>query len=221
MRLFNLCSAQSFDAFKQRLLQEEQEKDERIARKIAQLQAREARKQQKQHARQTSPAPTPEVPPERPLAAGDYVRIIGHDMPGEILAVQGRQLRIAVGQITTTVPCDRVERISGQAYRKAFKNTAPSVPSLPVYDMHEQRLKFVDHQDVRGMRAEEALRILGPWIDEAAMLGIHEIKILHGKGTGALRQTIRDYLRRCDEVDSFADEDVQQGGAGITVVQIK
>jgi len=87
--------------------------------------------------------------------------------------------------------------------------------------IHEKKLNFKQDIDVRGMRGDEALQTVMYYIDDAIQLGVSRVRILHGTGTGALRQIIRDYLSSVNGVAHFADEHVQFGGAGITVVDLE
>ena len=88
-------------------------------------------------------------------------------------------------------------------------------------DIASRRLNFKDNVDVRGMRAGEALEVVEDLVDDALMVGVSEVRILHGKGTGALKEEIRRYLRTVDEVATIADDHADRGGAGITVVTFK
>ena len=87
--------------------------------------------------------------------------------------------------------------------------------------MYEKKLDFHTDIDVRGMRGEEAVRAVTYFIDDAILLGVGRVRILHGTGTGILRTLIRDYLRTVPGVHAFRDEHVQFGGAGITVVDLE
>ncbi|MCX6224237.1 MAG: Smr/MutS family protein [Bacteroidia bacterium] len=86
--------------------------------------------------------------------------------------------------------------------------------------MENRRLSFSPSLDIRGLRADEALRKVTEFIDEAIMIGSGELKILHGKGDGILRHIIRDYLSGVDVVSRYDDEDIRFGGTGITVVKL-
>ena len=87
--------------------------------------------------------------------------------------------------------------------------------------MSQRKLKFHPEIDMRGMRADEALQAVIYFMDDARMLGVHHVRILHGTGGGVLRQLVRDYLKTLSFVASFRDEHVQLGGSGITVVELE
>lgn len=148
----------------------------------------------------------------KPLAVGDAVRLIGQSSPGEIMEISGKKAIVAFGMIKSTVDINKLERMSANQLKKEKK--ASNTRDL----LHERKLNFRQDIDVRGMRGDEALQAVMYFVDDAIQLGISRVRILHGTGTGALRQIIRDYLRSVNGVAHFQDEHVQFGGAGITVV---
>ncbi|MBR5053776.1 MAG: Smr/MutS family protein, partial [Bacteroidaceae bacterium] len=87
--------------------------------------------------------------------------------------------------------------------------------------IRQKHLDFKQEIDVRGMRVDEALQAVTYFIDDALLVNVARVRILHGTGTGALRQVIRQYLATVSGVVSFHDEHVQFGGAGITVVEFR
>ena len=123
------------------------------------------------------------------------------------------------GSIKSTVPIDKLEKVSQRQLKKEIKAT-PSDSNMREL-IHERKLKFKPDIDVRGMRGDEALQAVMYFIDDAIQLGISRVRILHGTGTGALRQIIREYLGTVDGVTHFQDEHVALGGDGITVVDLE
>ena len=121
-------------------------------------------------------------------------------------------------RIRTTIDLKRLEAISNSEYKKVTRSLRPTTASSASYDTAERRVHFSQQIDVRGMRASEALDATQEFIDDAIMLGFSEVRILHGKGTGALKEEIRKYLRTVDLVASAKDEHEESGGAGITAV---
>ena len=183
-----------------------------IARKMQQLRDRAARKQQKA----ALPKPRPE---DEPLKPGDAVRLKGQTSAGEVIEVAGNQATVAFGMIKSTVKLDRLERVSrNQLKREAQKATFLSEQTTD--EMHEKRLNFKQEIDIRGMRGDEALQTVTYFIDDAIQVGAQRVRILHGTGTGILRQLVRQYLSTVPGVRNFHDEHVQLGGAGITVVEL-
>lgn len=149
------------------------------------------------------------------LQAGDTVRLKGQTSPGKIMEVDGKKATVAFGMIKTTVPLSQLERVSGRQIKREAK--ASNVRDL----LHERKLNFKPDIDVRGMRGDEALIAVTYFVDDAIQLNIPRVRILHGTGTGALRQIIREYLSGVNGVARFQDEHVQFGGAGITVVELE
>ncbi len=137
-------------------------------------------------------------------------------MVGVVQSVKGRKAQVAFGQILTTVDRKMLTVVSNSEFREATRpQTARTVVSA---DISARKLSFKDHIDVRGMRAAEALDAVQDFIDDALMVGVGSVSILHGKGTGALKEEIRRYLRTVPEVESARDEHADRGGAGITIV---
>jgi DNA mismatch repair protein MutS2 len=150
----------------------------------------------------------------KPLAAGDTVRLIGQNSPGEIMEVSGKKAVVAFGMIKSTVDLTKLERVSANQIKKEAKSS--NTRDL----LHERKLNFKQDIDVRGMRGDEALQAVMYFVDDAIQLGVQRVRILHGTGTGALRQVIREYLGSVNGVARFQDEHVQFGGTGITVVDL-
>ncbi len=197
--------------FKERM-SDKQEEDDRIARKMAKLKERNERKKQKQKA--------PVQFDRDVIEVGDHVRLKGQTTPGTVLEVQDKEAVVAFGMIKSMVKLDRLEKVSkGQIKRDMQKSTFVSEQTSD--QMHEKRLHFKQEIDVRGMRGDEALQTVTYFIDDAIQVGAQQVRILHGTGSGILRQLIREYLRSVPGVRSFHDEHVQFGGAGITVVELE
>jgi DNA mismatch repair protein MutS2 len=148
------------------------------------------------------------------LQTGDFVRLKGQTSVGEIMEIFGKKALVAFGVIKSTVDLEKLEHVSSNQLKKEAKtsNTRDLI--------HDKKLNFKQEIDVRGMRGDEALQAVMYFVDDAIQLGISRVRILHGTGTGALRQIIRDYLRTVSGVAHYADEHVQFGGVGITVVDL-
>ena len=197
--------------FKERI-GDKQEEDDRIARKMAKLKERSERKKQKQ---KTSVSFNRDV-----IEVGDNVRLKGQTTPGTVLEVQEKDAVVAFGMIKSTVKLDRLEKVSkGQIKRDIQKSTFISEQTSD--QMHEKRLRFKQEIDVRGMRGDEALQTVTYFIDDAIQVGAQQVRILHGTGSGILRQLIREYLRSVPWFRVFHDDHVQFGGAGLTVVEFE
>lgn len=190
-----------------------QEEDDKLARKMAKLKERTERKKQKQKA-SVQPVFNRDV-----IEVGDAVRLKGQTSVGTVMELQEKQATVAFGMIKSTVKLDRLEKVSKNQIKKEIQKST-FVSEQTSDQMHEKRLHFKQEIDVRGMRGEEALQTVTYFIDDAIQVGAQQVRILHGTGTGILRQFIREYLRSVPGVRSFHDEHVQFGGAGITVVEL-
>jgi DNA mismatch repair protein MutS2 len=198
--------------------------DARIDARIERLREREEHRRLRRAARQEEGAKQPEInkepPPARPLAVGDKVRIRGQGAVGEVMQLSGGKAVIGFGQILTSIDAGRLERISRDEFRAITKERQALTAHSASYDASKRRLDFSRQIDLRGQRTADALAAVQEYVDEAIMLAIPEIRILHGKGTGALKEEIRRYLATVGGVASAADEDEKFGGAGITVVRL-
>lgn len=149
---------------------------------------------------------------------GDNVRLDGSTTVGKVLQIQGTQALVAFGMLKTTVDVARLRPTIAKVQSGAGK--ASFISASTTDSMRNRQLDFKQEIDVRGMRADEALQAVTYFIDDAIQFSAQRVRILHGTGTGALRQCIRDYLSTVRGVGSFHDEDVRFGGAGITVVNL-
>ena len=126
---------------------------------------------------------------------------------------------MAFGSLKTTVKTDRLELSNAQPQKQEIAKS--TFVSTQTHDsMYEEKLNFKQDIDVRGMRGEEALQAVTYFVDDAILVGMDRVRILHGTGTGILRSLIRQYLQTVPGIKHFADEHVQFGGAGITVVDL-
>ena len=154
------------------------------------------------------------------IVPGAYVRMKGQNTVGQVLEVNGKNAIVAFGNLKTTVKTDLLEP-SDPPRKDADLSTKSTFISTQTQDsMHEKKLHFKQDIDVRGMRGDEAIQAVTYFIDDALMVGVPRVRILHGTGTGILRTLIRQYLQTVPGVRHFADEHVQFGGAGITVVDL-
>jgi len=162
---------------------------------------------------------SPELPGmEKPLKIGDAVRMIDTQAAGEVIEIKENMIQVETGNIRFVVSSDKVERISRSELRKSFKSGQTYREADPA--TRERKLNFKPEIDIRGVRGEEAIRQVQDLIDNALMVQHRNLRILHGKGNGILRQLVRQYLATVDIVKSFRDEHVDMGGSGITVVEM-
>ena len=156
-----------------------------------------------------------------PLKVGEKVRIKDNGMVGEVTRVSNKAVTVAIGNITSKMPVDKVERISSNEYKAARKESVKPVSTVDNSGLRERRMRFSPELDVRGERVSDALDIVIHYIDDAIMLGVGSVRIIHGKGTGALRDELQKYLRTIPGVSSVHDEHIQFGGTGVTIVQFE
>ena len=154
----------------------------------------------------------------RPLQAGDSVLLKGGTSTvGTVISLDEKYAVVAFGSLKTRVETSRLER----TMRKAEVREKPSITKSTADDIRERQLHFKPDIDVRGMRADEAVQAVTYFIDDAIQFSYKTLRILHGTGTGALREAIRQYLNTVAGVKNYHDEHVQLGGAGITVVNLE
>ena len=209
---------------------EQKEKDDYIEKKIKQLDARKERQKQRkaQKADEKAEQEAREVLAEQqrleafrsaPLKVGEKVRVKENGMVGEVTKVSPKAVVVIIGNISSKMPLDKVERITSNEYKTAVKETAKPVSSIKIDSaITERKLNFKTEIDIRGARLSDALDQVNRYIDDAIMLGIGSVRIIHGKGTGVLRDEIQKLLRTVPGVASAKDEHIQLGGSGVTVV---
>lgn len=154
----------------------------------------------------------------RPLQPGDNVLLKGGaSTVGTIISIDEKYAVVAFGSLKTRVEATRLER----TLRKDTVREKPSITKATAEDIRSRQLNFKSEIDVRGMRADEAVQAVTYFIDDAIQFTYKTVRILHGTGTGALREAIRQYLNTVTGVKNYHDEHVQLGGAGITVVNLE
>lgn len=209
------------EAEKQRLLSEQiTEEEERIRRKMEKLKNREKKKKENGKPG-NKPAPTSQSASSlsEPLQKGDLVSLPNKTV-GELVEINGENAVVALGNLRANAKLSQLKRVSANQAKKMVQPRNTSVYANIRENISQKRMEFKPDIDVRGMRGDEALQRVIDFIDQAVMLDSKDLRILHGTGTGALRQIIRQYLSTNPVVASYADEQVQLGGAGITVVKL-
>jgi len=205
--------------------------DEEFNKKVEQINSRKARHEKhlaEKAKRKAEQGNKPTVKKaNRPLVAGDYVRIKGLTTVGRIESVRDKQANVVFGDMRSKMDVSRLERVEEKP--ETTSTDSSSLNNLQTYapssrmtraTIDEHRNNFSQEIDVRGMRADEALNAVQHYIDDAILVGVPQVRILHGKGNGILRTLIRQYLATVPNVRDFHDEHVQFGGAGITVVEL-
>lgn len=206
------------EGLKAQLSLEKQDERDIISQKIEKLQKNENRR--KKNPPENNSLIQADAGDKTSLSKGDKVRIQGQENIGELVDFNEKTAVVALGNLMMTLPVGSIEKISNNEARKVKRNTGRSGLSLTL-EYSERRMNFKPEIDLRGMRAEEALPKVQAMIDEAVMFEVKQIRILHGKGFGILKEMIRNLLKSEPMVASYKDEHVQFGGAGITVVELK
>jgi len=160
------------------------------------------------------------LPEKGEIAVGSFVRIKGQTTVGEVLAMKGKDAEIRIGDLKSNVKLNRLEKVSKKAFKEATGEKSAGI-RLGGIDMNEKMLNFSFNLDIRGKRGEEAMIELDELINNAIMLGYDELRIVHGKGDGILRQLVRNHLKTFKQVGKMTDEHPDRGGAGVTLVQMK
>ena len=193
--------------------------EEKIARKMDRLREKQERRKERKERQGNEPSVQPVVK-VKPIGAGDYVRIKGQISVGQVMELNGKNAVVMFGLMKTNVKADRLERADAPKQTNTMAK-ATFVSSETQDRMYEKKLNFKQDIDVRGMRGDEAVQTVTYFIDDAILVGVSRVRILHGTGSGILRTLIRQYLATVPGVADFKDEHVQFGGAGITVVDLK
>lgn len=148
---------------------------------------------------------------------GDYVTIKGQDTTGEVMNIRGKQAQVQLGNIISFIDLNKLVKTSVAKTNKPISKSR----RIGGINMIDKMAQFNGELDIRGVRAEEALGKVDQYIDNALILGTDQIRVLHGKGHGILRDLIRNHLKGHQSVASAVDEQVEFGGSGITVITFK
>ena len=154
------------------------------------------------------------------LKVGDTVCINEMEVIGELIDIKDTDITIRLGTVNLRTTADKVRKISKATARKAANNPSFLRKNI-MNDLNEKAANFNLTLDLRGKRGEEALNETEKYIDEAVLLSIKEVNILHGKGNGILRRIIRDFLSKNSNIKEFHDATLETGGTGITKVTLK
>lgn len=192
----------------QKKLGEQKKREEYIDRKLSQLQKRKKKKE----------AAAQKEQKQEPLKVGEKVRIKDNGLVGEVSKISSRSVTLIIGNVTSTMSPDKVERISSNEFREATRRTFGTPVQKVDSSITERKLNFSPELDIRGERLSDALNTVMHYIDDAIMLNVGMVRIIHGKGTGVLREEIQKYLRSVPGL-TVSDEDIRNGGTGVTIVK--
>ncbi|MGE5350019.1 MAG: endonuclease MutS2 [Actinomycetota bacterium] len=206
---------EELDSFREHLDREEKQAEVPVAQK-PRIDTPAASIVKRITARKETPQPVRKK--KRDLAPGDYVKIAGTDTVAQVTEIRGKKVQVVSGSLKMNVDVSMTEPVSAEEQKKAA--SAGRTQQKIDWSLTARRNQFNPEIDVRGMRTEEALQVVQEFIDTALMIQYRNLRILHGKGNGILRQMIRQYLESTGAVRNATDEHVERGGAGITLVEL-
>ena len=206
------------------------EQEEKIARKMEKLREKQNRKKEKKNGQGSTTSLSAQAIAEQQarketeqlssIVPGCNVKIKGQTVVGQVMEVNGKNAVVVFGDFKTIVKLDRLERSNAQPKQADVTTKTTYISGQTQESMYEKKLNFKQDIDVRGMCGDEAMQAVTYFIDDAILVGMSRVRILHGTGTGILRTLIRQYLETVPGVSRFTDEHIQFGGAGITVVDL-
>ena len=210
-----------FEEFREEIEADNSQDNERIEREMERLRRRQQRREERKNNPTEPKAEQPQQPVKKalPLEVGAKVRMFGQNGVGVVKELRGKRAQVAFGAILTTVEAARLEVISSAEFKRMTRPEAPR--TVISADISQRRLNFRSQIDIRGERVMEALEQVQDLVDDALMVGVSTVTILHGKGTGALKEEVRRYLRSLPQVASATDDHPDRGGSGITIVTFK
>ena len=203
--------------------------EEDFAKKLRQMEERKARKEKrKKEKEERKSSPSSPIMPTKPImptiiTVGDTVRIKGLPTIGKVESISGKQATVVFGDVRTKVKTEQLEhaeKTKEEPKKNDHSGLAIHTTRITSATIEDRKQNFHQDLDVRGMRGDEAIDAVMHFIDDAILVGMSRVRILHGTGSGILRQLIRQYLNTVPNVKKAKDEHVQFGGAGITVVDL-
>ncbi|MFW5778009.1 MAG: endonuclease MutS2 [Bacteroidota bacterium] len=171
-------------------------------------------KKKKKKTGSTSPAKL-QIDPS-PIGKGDLVRVVGQQLTGEVVEMGEKDATVAFGSVLMKTPLKKLEKIR----KDSVKKQSAKVKVKYDFDINTKAAEFNPHLDLRGEKLHEAMTKARHFLDDAILLGLKNLKIVHGTGEGVLREAIRDYLRNLSEVKRFRDEHPDRGGSGCTLIEL-
>ena len=210
--------------------EEQKAKDEYIENKIKLIDARKEREQQRKEKRAKKKQIAQEEDDKKeklkletfrnsPLKVGEKVRIKSNGMVGEVSKVSAKAVIVSVGNISSKLSPDKVERISSNEYKSSIRDNSSTKSTIKIdSSISDRKLNFSHELDIRGERVNDAIEKVMHYVDDAIMLNMPSVRIIHGKGTGALREEIQKFIRTIPGIESVKDEHIQFGGTGVTIV---
>jgi DNA mismatch repair protein MutS2 len=156
---------------------------------------------------------------EGQIIIGDFVKIVGQETFGQVVSLNGKDAEVSLGELKSNIKLNRLEKVSKKEFKSAHKETPRE--NLKGIDINEKMAQFSFNLDIRGKRGDEALQEVDLLMDDAIFLGYPQLRIVHGKGDGILRNLIRNHLKHYKSVKKMSDEHADRGGQGVTIVDMK
>ncbi|MCS4436358.1 endonuclease MutS2 [Aquiflexum gelatinilyticum] len=154
---------------------------------------------------------------EGEIQVGDFVRLIDNGAIAQVMSLKKKEAEISIGDLKSNVKTNRLQKISLSDAKKEKKSFAKRTG----FDSNSKMLEYSPNLDIRGMRGEEILPLVQSFVDDGYMLGLKDLRIVHGKGNGILKEITRNLLRNMNPVAKMEDEHADRGGAGVTLVTLK
>lgn len=205
--------------------------EEDFAKKLRQMEERKARKEKRKNEKAqkeeraadhlSAVAKAPSEP--HTITIGSTVRMKGLNTIGKVENISGKQATVVFGEVRTKVKMEQLEyaeKPKEEKKKNDHSDLAIQTTRITSATIEDRKHNFHQDIDVRGMRGDDAIDAVMHFIDDAILVGMSRVRILHGTGSGILRQLIRQYLHTVPNVKSAKDEHVQFGGSGITVVDL-
>lgn len=153
------------------------------------------------------------------IKAGDFVVISGQETVGEVLAVRGNDVEVALGLMKINVKKNKLTIVD--APEEEYEEESDGQYANSGIDTREKMLNFKYELDVRGKMKDEVINELTSWVDDAILLGVKEASIMHGRGTGVIKDTVRAFLKKYNDVESVVDAPREKGGEGVSLVKFR
>lgn len=222
---------QELSDFKENLISTDSDAEDKILKKMEQIRLSQERRQQRKSDKNKRQAEAAQqIIVEKPklhkkddevFKVGDTVRIIGQKVVGDVVSVNKLDITVEFGNISSIVKANRLEHAVRDKIQEQREKSVTYISKETHEDIYNRKLAFKPDLDVRGMRGDEAVMTVMHFIDDATLIGMSRVRILHGTGSGILRQLIRQYLHTVPAVKEYHDEHVQFGGTGITIVDLE
>ncbi len=157
------------------------------------------------------------MPETKPIISGSFVKMVESDATGRVEEINDQIAVVSFGNVIIKLPVEKLISSTKHNYERDHKRNMKPVLN---WETTTKKAGFSSQLDLRGMKTEEAIMKVQDYLDQAWTINYPSVRILHGKGFGILRQQIRQYLATLGYIRSFDDAPVDQGGAGVTIVEL-